>query len=238
LRPPSALTFVACHCNGRFNQVSDDELLARLADLLGQARRVEAPLVAHIAEVEARHLYARFACTSMFQYCTSVLHLSESEAYYRIGVARATLEHPMLLEMLEDGRLHLSAIACLAPHLTPENREGVLARAVHKSKREIEELAAELAPRPDVPSVVRKLPDRSAAEVPRLTLASQEDSIAPPVRPVPPPPVRSSRYRRRGTRSSSAPGPSSARSSSGFAPSCARRSRTATSEPSSRRPST
>jgi hypothetical protein len=65
--------------------IPDDELLSRLADLIRQSRGVEAPLVAHIAEVDARHLYARFACTSMFQYSTDVLHLSESEAYYRSG---------------------------------------------------------------------------------------------------------------------------------------------------------
>jgi hypothetical protein len=52
----------------------------------------------------------------------------------------------MLLAMLGDGRLHLSGIAILAPHLTDENRERVLARAEYKSKRQIEELVAELAP--------------------------------------------------------------------------------------------
>ena len=62
----------------------------------------------------------------MFAYCTEVLHLSESEAYLRIAVARASREHPMLLEMLADGRLHLSGIAKLAPHLTRENRERLL----------------------------------------------------------------------------------------------------------------
>lgn len=62
--------------------------------------------------------------------------------------------------MLADGRLHLSGIAKLAPHLTESNRDEVLARAAHKSKRQIEELIAELTPRPDVPTVVRKLPAR------------------------------------------------------------------------------
>jgi hypothetical protein len=150
--------------------ITDDDLLSSLADLLRQSRRVEAPLVAHIAEVEARRLYARFACTSMHKYCTDVLHLSDSEAYYRIAVARATLEHPVLLQMLSDGRLHLSGIASLAPHLSAENREAVLARAVHKTKREIEELVAELAPRSDVPSIMRKLPQRSV-----VTDGSEED---------------------------------------------------------------
>ena len=61
----------------------------------------------------------------MFAYCTERLHLSEAEAYLRIAAARASREHPILLTMLADGRLHLTAIAKLAPHLTPDNREAV-----------------------------------------------------------------------------------------------------------------
>jgi hypothetical protein len=37
--------------------VSDDELLRRLSELLGRSRRVEADVVAHIAEVDERGLY-------------------------------------------------------------------------------------------------------------------------------------------------------------------------------------
>ena len=66
----------------------------------------------------------------------------------------------MLLTMLADGRLHLTAIAKLAPHLTHENRDGLLERATHRSKRQIEEQIAEIAPRPDVPAMVRRLPGR------------------------------------------------------------------------------
>jgi len=143
-----------------FSNVSDDELLCRLAELLQKSRRVEAELVAHIGEVDARRLYAREAASSMFVYCTERLNLSEHEAYLRIKVARHSREHPMLLEMLATGRLPLSAIARLAPHLTKSNREAVLSRAAGKSKREIEELIAELSPRPDVPATIRKLPER------------------------------------------------------------------------------
>jgi len=156
---------------------SDDELFRRLSDLLGQSRRDEADLVAHIAEVDWRRLYAREASPSMFAYCTEVLHLSEAEAYLRIAAARASREHPLLLTMLADGRLHLTAIAKLAPHLTVENREALLKRAAHRSRRQIEELVAELSPRPDAPAVMRKLtvdrrlrPDGVAAREPELRL--------------------------------------------------------------------
>ena len=139
--------------------VPDDELLRRLDELVRQSRRVEADLVAHIGEVDERRLFARQAFPSMFVYCTQALHLSEAEAYRRITVARAARTHAGLLAMLRDGRLHLSGMALLVPLLTPQNRDSVLARATHRSKREIEELVAELRPRPDVPSGMRKLPD-------------------------------------------------------------------------------
>ena len=142
------------------HSISDDELLRRLSELLKHSRRVESDLVAHIGEVDERRLYAREAASSMFVYCTEVLHLSEHEAYLRITAARASRKYPTLLAMLEDGRIHLSGIGKLAPHLTDANCEAVVARAAHKSKREMEELVAELAPKPDVPASVRKLPTR------------------------------------------------------------------------------
>jgi hypothetical protein len=161
--------------------ISDDALLLRLAELTRDSRRVEADLVAHIAEVDARRLYAREAAPSMFAYATERLHLSEAEAYLRIAAARASREHPQLLEMLGDGRLHLSAIALLAPHLTPQNRDEVLRRAAHRSKRQVEELVAELSPRPDAKAQARRLPERA-----RVT-APSEGAAAGPLCPSQPP---------------------------------------------------
>jgi hypothetical protein len=148
--------------------ILDDELLRRLGELVSHSRRVEADLVAHIGEVDERRLYAREASPSMFAYCTERLHLSEAEAYRRITVARAARKHAVLLAMLRDGRLHLSGIAMLAPLITQDNRDAVLARATHRSKRQIEELVAELSPRPDAPSMMRKLPQKRQAPLTAL----------------------------------------------------------------------
>ena len=134
----------------------DDELLRRLSDLVQRSRRVEAVLVAHIAEVDDRRLYIRHA-PSMFAFCTQVLHLSEHEAYARITVARAARRRPVLLAMLSDGRLHLSGVAKLVPHLTDVNETELLARATHRSKSEIEALLAEIAPKPDAVPAIRRV---------------------------------------------------------------------------------
>ncbi len=159
--------------------LSDAELLRRLTELAQHSRRVEAELIAHIAEVDERRLYAREAMPSMFAYCREVLHLSEPEAYLRIAVARASRQHPMLLTMLADGRLHLSGIERLAPHLTRDNRETLLNRATHKSKRQVEELVAELQPRPDVRAAMRRLPERRRLAQPTPALQLRPDGVAP-----------------------------------------------------------
>jgi hypothetical protein len=129
----------------------------------------------------------------MFSYCTEVLNLSEPEAYLRIAVGRAARRFPAILTMLAEGRLHLSGIALLAPHLTGENCERVLTRAAGKSKRQIEELIAELAPKPDVPATIRKLPappPRPSAELrpDKVEISEDPKSLPPtlPVRPAPP----------------------------------------------------
>ena len=93
-------------------------------------------------------LYLGEDCSSLFTYCTQVLHLSEHAAYLRIQAARAARRWPDILGLLADGALHLTAVGLLAPHLTLENHERVLAAARHKSKREVEELVADCGPFP------------------------------------------------------------------------------------------
>jgi hypothetical protein len=171
--------------------ISDDDLLRSLSELLQKSRRIEADLVAHVAEVDGRRLYRKFS-SSMFKYATDVLHLSEAEAYLRIEAARASRKHPMLLGMLADGRLHLSGIAVLAPILTEANRETVLVRATHKTKAKIKELVAQLAPKPDVPSSIRKLPERpkqAKRATPEPELRPDAVHFETPSLPTPKPPT-------------------------------------------------
>ena len=103
-------------------------------------------------------VYREQAFSSMFEYAVEALHMSPAEAYVRLRAAKVARDFPLALRMLERNELHLTAIKLLAPHLTQANHVEVLARARAKSKREVEVLVAELAPKPDVPSVVRKLP--------------------------------------------------------------------------------
>jgi hypothetical protein len=147
--------------------LSDHELLARIGVLAGREREATVELVAHLAALDTRPaLYAAQGFGSLFSYCTQVLRLSEDATCNRIEAARACRDFPVILEALASGAMSLTSVRVLRRHLTPENHQAVLARASGRSRREIEALVAELAPRPDVPSAVRKLPAPAPATTP------------------------------------------------------------------------
>ena len=138
--------------------VTDQELMGRLRRLVRADRTLSARLLVHLGEVDARGLYREHAYPSMFAYCVEELSMSEAEAYLRIQAARLGRQFPVIVPLFGSGSLHLSAIKLLGPHLTPDNHVQLLERASGKNKREIERLVAALAPQPDVPSRMRKLP--------------------------------------------------------------------------------
>jgi hypothetical protein len=153
--------------------LEDEQLLERLRAIVGSSREIQAELLAHLAEVDARRLYRQAACASLFSYCVEILHFSEPTAYKRITAARAARRFPLIFELVAAGRLHLSAVCLLAPHLTPANHEALLGAAVHKTKRETDELVAGLCPRPAAPTLVRRLPEAVPAPPPRAAAGAR-----------------------------------------------------------------
>ncbi len=137
--------------------LSDAELEDRLKRLAGIERKALVLLLVHLGEFAQRKLYADRGHPSLFSYCMRVLGYSEQAAYKRIQAARAARAHPAILERLADGELTLTAIVILSPHLRADNVMELLAEARGKRTREIEIIAAGLAPRPDSPDCLRAL---------------------------------------------------------------------------------
>ena len=171
------------------DHVSDADLLARVRRAVAGERQATAHLIALLIELDARRLYLGQGCSSMFSYCTQVLHLTEHAAYGRIEAARVARKFPVILTRLHDGTLSLTAVGLLAPHLTDENHVQVLDAAQHKTKRDVEQLVAALSPKPDVAPALRKLPVVTPSAVPvtppgtaaALPLPAAHDDSAPPV---------------------------------------------------------
>ena len=163
----------------------DEELVATLRGLVSRSNRLTAEMLVHLAEVDARRLFAPAGFSSMFAWCVEVLGFSEGVAYKRIRAARTAREYPALIQRVASGELHLAAVALLAAHLTADNHVELMDAASGKTKRQIEQLLADRRPKPDVLGSVRKLP---APKRPRRESASPPPEplrLSPPARPEP-----------------------------------------------------
>jgi hypothetical protein len=167
------------------SRVTNRELIAELRRLVRSDQVLNAQLLVHLGEVDARGLYREHAYPSMFAYCFEGLGMSEAQAYLRIQAARLSRQFPRILELVAHGALNLSAIKLLAPHLTADNHVALLEQARGKGKREVEVLVAAIAPKPDVPNRIRKLPEpssqsvaRAAAQTTLLAKAAVEASVS------------------------------------------------------------
>jgi hypothetical protein len=161
---------------GAFAALSDDELVERVRDLAACERRASVALIRSLVEFDTRRLYLREGCSSLFTYCTQVLHLSEGSAYNRIETARAARRHPNVLDALECGDLTLTAVRLLAPHLTPANHVQLLAAAQHKSKLGIQELIASLNSRPAAATIIRRIASQPPTGSARIPVGQKVDT--------------------------------------------------------------
>jgi 5-methylcytosine-specific restriction endonuclease McrA len=135
----------------------DEVLLRDLASLVAQDRCTTATLLAHLAEVDVRRLYAPAGYPSMHAYCVEELRLSEDAAAKRIQAARTARRFPALFTALAEGRLHLAAVCLLAPHLTQANADELIEAATHRRKSEIEEFLGRRFGRPELPALMQPI---------------------------------------------------------------------------------
>ena len=134
--------------------LSDSALIQQLQQSFARDRTSTALLLADIAEVDARKLYLPAGYSSMHAYCVEGFGLTRDSAYKRIQAARAAREYPELFECVADGRLNLSGVCLLAPHLTPENAADLVSAAAGESKSGIEALIVARFPRSEEMPIV------------------------------------------------------------------------------------
>jgi len=166
--------------------LGDTELLGQLRALVHRGHEVEADLVEHLAEVDARRLYLPRR-TSLWDFCIGELGFSDDAACNRIAVARESRRFPQMIAALRTGRLHLSGLKMLCGSLTPETCDELLAEASGKTRREIAELLARRQPKPAVPDAIRKLP--SPAPPPPVEPPGLFPAAAPATQPTEPGPT-------------------------------------------------
>jgi 5-methylcytosine-specific restriction endonuclease McrA len=169
--------------------LTNEQLAQQLRALTKQKQARDADLLLYLSELDQRRLYRQHACGSLFEFCLARLGFSEDAAYKRVGAARMLRQFPLVFELLSEGRIHLSALILLRPHLTQENHREWLMAAVGKSKREVERFVASRCPSPDVPTRVRRLPGILSSRVGSTAEAAASESVPVAEQPEPTMPV-------------------------------------------------
>lgn len=136
-----------------------DEELERGLQFLAQREKHNLPqLLTHLAEYDSRQLCVKKWHSDLYGYCIRTLKFEDGDAFRRIRAARVLRKWPEVLEKVESGLLHLSALVCLAPILTNENRGEWFQKAAGRTRREIEALIAREVPSAARPDWARRMP--------------------------------------------------------------------------------
>lgn len=142
--------------------LGDEELMNRLRRTASNERKVQSQFLAYLAAVERRKLYAEAGYSSLYKFLVQELNYSESSALKRIQVARVAARLPLLYLFLEEGKLSLTALSKLAPHLTEANHEDWLKSCEKKTVAEVETMLAKHYPKKsDSPDKITPLDDET-----------------------------------------------------------------------------
>ena len=167
------------------SEVDSTELTRRLSTLVANERASLVELLHHLAEFDARMLYAGLGHPSLWDYLTERLRMSNGTAYRRCVAARLLRRYPVIAEFMADGRLSLKRLAMIGDLLTPQNHHDLLDRASQGREKDVARLIATMAPKPDVKDSLRKVPDRSAPAMGEVGAALAPVALPAPIATTP-----------------------------------------------------
>lgn len=145
------------------SKMSTPLLFKSLESLAKNERRNLPRILARLAELDKRDAAAR-EHMSLFRYCLRRLRWSESDTAKRIHAARKAERYPAIHSSLARGRLNMSTLLLIAPHLRDDNHRDLIERAENRSFRDVEALVAGIAPKAERAERIRPLgPQRPAS---------------------------------------------------------------------------
>ena len=153
--------------------LSNDALWQSTLSANATRRRAVARLLVHLALIEERRLHLVRGYSSLYDLCVRCLGMSEGQAHRSVSGARAAKSFPLALEMIADGRLHLTGLSLIAKRLTAENHAQLLQEVAGKTKGDILIVLARWFPKPDVPRRARSFSTTTSTRAARVAAAKR-----------------------------------------------------------------
>jgi len=110
-------------------------------------RRCEYELIDILVELDRNRVFTHKKYSSLFQYATGAMGLSEEVAYIFINVARKSREVPALKEKIRTGEITVSKAKRIASVINNKNKDQWLKLAQSGTKNKIEREVARVSPK-------------------------------------------------------------------------------------------
>src|SRR5471030_155838 len=117
--------------------------------------RSEADLLVNIQRVDEARVWEKLAYTSVFNYCTKRLRLSESTTSAFISVSRKSSTVPELKEAVVQGTLNIHQAKRIVSVIEPSNAKSWLEKASMLKQRDLEREVAATLPSPPTKGKLR-----------------------------------------------------------------------------------
>jgi hypothetical protein len=161
-----------------YDRFETRELHARVMAAMAAEHGGKADVLGLLGEIVARRAFVPEGFDDPKDYCVRGLGMSGDQALRRLRAARTAHEFPALLPAIAKGRLGVTAVNTLGPHLTSENCDELVALAAGRTIEELEcALRARLAPR--CASLLERVTDSGSLDVEDAGIALGPQAPAP-----------------------------------------------------------
>jgi hypothetical protein len=153
-------------------KLTDDELHRVNVQTAEKQRAITLELLSQLNEIERRHLYSKFSCASLHDYCVRELKMSSGNACHHINAARLLREIPAIEEKVLSGAIAITTItqaeaffkreAKVGNKFESSRKEEILSRLEEKSTREADKILFAESVQPEI-HLREKISQKSAS---------------------------------------------------------------------------
>ncbi len=129
------------------NECKIEELHMEAITVAAKFHKAESRLISILQEIDGHSQFRKLQCSSLFDYGTRILKLSEANTLNFIAVARKSKTVPELKKAIEDGILTVSKARKITPVITTENKDHWIGLASELSKNNLEKEVARVCPK-------------------------------------------------------------------------------------------
>ncbi|HXH74508.1 MAG TPA: HNH endonuclease signature motif containing protein [Bacteriovoracaceae bacterium] len=164
----------------QLKHLTDNQLLKDTSTLVQREREITTKILHHLKEIDRRKLYCDLKCSSLYDYCTRILGLSEASAQRRIQSARLLGDLPEIESKIEDGDLSLSNLAQAVSFFkqqditTAEEKKIVLNQIEKLTKKECEKKLFEIS---GVEIQVKETKKRVAQDKSKVVMVLSDETL-------------------------------------------------------------